>query len=405
MRSLIWIFWLFSLGQLVAQPGKLKGNTWFCSLQMEEETIHFALEQQPTHSIPPQFWLWNGKERIELSHNRIEGDTIICPISIYDAELRFPAHMGEAFAGRYLKNDTKYAGYFLLFNANKNSSNSAQVHKTWHPLLKGNWIIEFLENGLVTDTGFGVFQYQGDSIYGSILSETGDYRYLNGVQTSIQQAYVQSFNGAQTYKFVFKKIGNEWKGTFYVNKFRQMEFRARPTDKNPLTDGFSRSQGRPGSRFQFVARGPQGENINENDPRWKGKALVVQVLGSWCPNCLDETRFLNEYFQKKPENVSFIGLAFERKSDPEYVWGRINNLKNRLQPAYPIWWGGFAHKDSAAKVLPSLTGIAAFPSTIFVKANGDIVKVHTGFSGPATGEYYLAWKREFEQLLEEISKP
>lgn len=405
MKGLTWILWLFSLGQILAQPGKMRGNTWFCSLQMQEETIHFSLEQQTSRFSPPQFWLLNGKERIELNHNRIEGDSIICPISIYDAELRFPVRMGESFGGRYLKNDTKFPGYFLPFNAIKSSSNSTSAPKKWPQILRGNWIIEFMENGLVTDTGFGIFQYQGDSIYGSILSETGDYRYLNGVQTSAQQAYVQSFNGAQTYKFVFSISANEGKGRFYINKYRQMEFRARPSDKNPLTDGFTKSKGRPGSRFQFSARGPQGEIRNENDPQCKGKALVVQVLGSWCPNCLDETRFLNEYFQNKPENVEFIGLAFERKTDPEYAWGRINNLKNRLKPAYPIWWGGFAHKDSAARVLPSLSGIAAFPSTIFVKANGEILKVHTGFSGPATGEYYLAWKKEFEHLLEEIAKP
>ncbi|HRH36647.1 MAG TPA: TlpA family protein disulfide reductase, partial [Catalimonadaceae bacterium] len=118
-----------------------------------------------------------------------------------------------------------------------------------------------------------------------------------------------------------------------------------------------------------------------------------------------ETRFLTEQFPNRPAGVEFIGLAFERKSEFDYAKTRVETVINRLNPAYPIWIGGISNKDSAAAVFPAITGIAAFPTTIFVKANGQVHKVHTGFSGPATGAYYDAWKKEFAELLHEITNP
>jgi hypothetical protein len=45
--------------------------------------------------------------------------------------------------------------------------------------------------------------------------------------------------------------------------------------------------------------------------------------------------------------------------------------------------------------LPQLVDIANFPTTIFVNKKGQIEKIHTGFSGPGTGEHYDEQKKEF----------
>lgn len=403
------IFLLIILGftsfQLMGQGGKRPQKIWFCSLQIQQDTIDFFLEQRPTRIFPPQYILWNGKESIELNHNRIEGDTVICPLSIYDSDLRFPLKTGSSFSGRFVKNDVKPAGYFLPFSAREISPDLAKRKSTGKPFLEGRWALELSENGIVGDTVFGIFTTSGDSIYSSILSETGDYRFLNGKQIGANQAYVQSFNGAQTYKFSFDRVGEGISGQFLINRTRKKQIRGWKSEINPLSDGFKKSQGIAGARFSFSGKNLQGQTVNEKMPQFLGKALVVQVLGSWCPNCLDETRFLTEFYAKKPSNVEFVGLAFERKSDFGYGKGRIETIQNRLNPPYPIWFGGFAHVDSAAKAFPALTAIAAFPTTIFVKANGEVLKVHTGFSGPATGSFFEDWKREFEHLLNEMAKP
>ena len=47
------------------------------------------------------------------------------------------------------------------------------------------------------------------------------------------------------------------------------------------------------------------------------------------------------------------------------------------------------------KALPRLTGVFAFPTTIWVDRAGVVRKIHAGFSGPATGAYYTELTDEF----------
>jgi len=52
--------------------------------------------------------------------------------------------------------------------------------------------------------------------------------------------------------------------------------------------------------------------------------------------------------------------------------------------------------------LPALNGIAAFPTTLFIDRKGNVRKVHTGFSGPATGKFYDEFKKEFNRLIDQL---
>ena len=41
------------------------------------------------------------------------------------------------------------------------------------------------------------------------------------------------------------------------------------------------------------------------------KLLVVDVLGTWCPNCYDEVRLIKS-LKERHEDVLFLSVAFER---------------------------------------------------------------------------------------------
>jgi thiol-disulfide isomerase/thioredoxin len=248
-----------------------------------------------------------------------------------------------------------------------------------------------------------VLQQNKDSLYGTILSETGDYRYLNGKVVE-NSAWLQSFDGGHTFRFDFEIAADSLKGNFIYGPKGSQEIKAKKADINHLKNAYSLTKLEANDKFGFTAINKQGKTVTESDQNLKGKGLIIQVLGSWCPNCLDETRFLVEAWKKKPANVEFIGLAFERKKDLGSAFERIDVVKNKLNVPYKIYWGGQANKDSALLKLRGIKNFKAFPTTIFVKPNGKIHKVHTGFSGPATGIYYEEWKKEFEILVSEISK-
>ena len=59
-------------------------------------------------------------------------------------------------------------------------------------------------------------------------------------------------------------------------------------------------------------------------------------------------------------------------------------------------------KDDPAKSLPMLDKVMGFPTTIIIDKKGDVRKIHTGFSGPGTGDHYIEFITEFEKLTDDL---
>jgi len=143
--------------------------------------------------------------------------------------------------------------------------------------------------------------------------------------------------------------------------------------------------------------------VSLDDPKYKGKVVIVSILGSWCPNCLDETAFLAPWYKEnKDRGIEIIGLAFERKNDFNFAKRTLTRLKERFDIRYELLFAGLASTEAASKALPALSGVAAFPSTIFIDKKGNVRKIHTGFSGPATGKFYQEFKDEFNGFINEL---
>jgi hypothetical protein len=49
-----------------------------------------------------------------------------------------------------------------------------------------------------------------------------------------------------------------------------------------------------------------------------------------------------------------------------------------------------------------LERIVNFPTTIFIGKSGHIEKIHTGFSGPGTGEHYEEQKQEIYTIVNNL---
>jgi hypothetical protein len=90
------------------------------------------------------------------------------------------------------------------------------------------------------------------------------------------------------------------------------------------------------------------------------------------------------------------------KNDFESAKKSLTSLKNRLGIEYEILFAGTTSKESVAKALPALNGIASFPTTIFIGRNGNVRKIHSGFSGPATGKFYEEFKTEFNAIVNQL---
>ena len=128
-------------------------------------------------------------------------------------------------------------------------------------------------------------------------------------------------------------------------------------------------------------------------------------MGSWCPNCMDETAFFSEYYTaNKTCGVEVLGLAYEYSQNFAKAKQGLLKFKNRFNVQYPLLFTGVSISDDkrTEKTLPQVTPIKVFPSSIILDKKGVVRKLDNGFYGPGTGIHYEQYKKEFNETINKL---
>ena len=99
-----------------------------------------------------------------------------------------------------------------------------------------------------------------------------------------------------------------------------------------------------------------------------------------------------------------MGLAFEHTGEFDRDVEMVKRYIKRHNTQYPVLLAGLSDKSTATKQFPLIDKVRSYPTTIFVRADGTVRAVYTGFSGPATGEAYKKLRARYEELVEELLK-
>jgi thiol-disulfide isomerase/thioredoxin len=159
----------------------------------------------------------------------------------------------------------------------------------------------------------------------------------------------------------------------------------------------------PGEPFAFSLPDTQGKTVSLSDPRFRGKVVVVDIFGTWCPNCHDEAPFLVELHRKYgKDGLEVVGLAYEYTDDAERNARQIEIFRKKYGIEFPLLMAGTTNDGEIARTLPQLVNFGAYPTTVFVGRDGRVRKIHAGFSGPATGARFDEVKREMEELVKAL---
>lgn len=284
----------------------------------------------------------------------------------------------------------------------------------------GRWAVRFASSG---DPAVGVFTVAPDgAATGTFLTTTGDYRFLAG---SLDRAWpgddglvgcvddgrahfalrLSCFDGAHAFRFEAQLqpdgslAGSFWSGATWHETWTAV----RDADA-ALPDGFALSRASGGVTLdELVFPDLEGVPRRLSDPAFAGKARILQVFGSWCPNCHDASdelvRLQREY---GPRGLSIVGLAFELTGDPARDGAQVRRYAERHGVTWPLLLAGLSDKAKATASLGLLDRVQAFPTTIFLDAAGGVRAVHTGFNGPATGAAYAEQQAEFVRVIEEL---
>lgn len=230
---------------------------------------------------------------------------------------------------------------------------------------------------------------------------TGDYRYLSGNKRG-DRLRLSAFDGAHAFLFDITRhddgslTGDFWSGDWWHDTFKSVP------DNSEMPEPWAMTTAKDAtpdwSAYSFFGADGQDHKLSE----WANQPRIIYLFGTWCPNCTDATRHLKEIRERFPD-VMILGLAFELTGDAERDMRQIQAYNDHHRTDWPLMLAGKAKEDEAARALPFLTGVKAFPTFLFVKPGGLIDSVYTGFSGPATREAHEQLKREFEQAIGRIT--
>lgn len=395
------LFLLFSCQSKVSDRHELPlQGDWRGVLHTQEVEIpfHFNILYSPDEEI--QITLINGKEEIPITNARFEGDTLHIPMHIFDADIMAAFHERE-MNGYWRKNYAE--GYRIPFTASYGQAFRFLQHPEEPEVdITGRWEVYF-ESSTGKKLAIGEFEQEGNQVSGTFLRPAGDYRYMVG-EIGRRNFYLSTFDGEHAYLFHGTVRDDTIKGDFYSGKSRHEKWSAFRNETVELPDRQKLSFLKEGyESLEFNLPDMNGNYINLNDPLFKGKTVIVQIFGTWCPNCMDETKFLSDWYRRnKDRGVEIVAIAFEKKNDYEYARSRIEKLKKRFDIKYNFLFGGKSDRSSTAEVLPMLEGTVSFPTTIFIDRTGKVRKIHTGFSGPGTGEHYTEFVKEFNEFMDEL---
>lgn len=341
-------------------------------------------------------FITNSNEKINLSISN-DNDSIKAQSPFFEDFLMFVILKDSISGFYYNKSLQRKIPFFAKPGKNR------FLFKKMYSDFDGKWKVVFNYNTTSSFNSEMIISQSKNDISGTVRTETGDYGFMEGV-VSDNKMSMSNFNGYRGYMIEGYLKGDTIKGNLYRGNYDVKNFIAYKDESFKLPDPYELTKMKNGiEKFNFSFKNEFGELISSSDNKFIGKINLIQIMGSWCPNCLDESRFLLE-LSKKYNNINVTAIAFEFANSEEKAINNIKKLKNSLGIDYDILLAQYnsSNKIDAAQKLSSLDTLISYPTLIVVDKKQKVRRIHTGFNGPATGENYDLFKKEFEDFLQKL---
>jgi peroxiredoxin len=356
-----------------------------------------------------QIVIRNAAERIVLHDVTIRGDSVLFAMPVFESEFRTQIQPDGSLKGLWYKGTALQTQRWTftalpgIVNRFELSNGKAKQN------LSGRWAVSINRPNGGARPAIAEFTQKGNIITGTFLTPSGDYRYLEGIVTG-NLFRMSVFDGAHAYLFKanVNGAGRLDSGFFYSGYAGVETWEARKDPRAELPDVGNVPQLKPGAdRLDFSFPDLDRNMVSIGDARFKNKVVIIQLMGSWCPNCMDETKFLNDYYlRNRQRGVEVLALAYEYSTDFERSRISLDKFRKLYKVQYPMLITGAWINDTlrTEKTLPQITPIKAFPTTIYIGKDGKIKKIETGFAGPGTGLHYETFRKEFEATVSRLLK-
>ncbi len=386
----------------------LKTGKWRCYLAIDEndpgKILPFFIDVIRNDPGAIVAEIRNSGERLPFDSIWINGDSIFMQTRLFDTQ--FKARISDTKMTGIWVNNMRGKDYTIPFFADYNVTDRFPMYDTQTPTLdlSGKWQVTFGAETEDSWNAIGEFQQQGNKLSGTFLTETGDYRFLEG-NIRGNEFLMSTFDGSHAFLFTADILpDNSLHGTFYSGKHWKTSWMAYKNPFAELADPESLTYLKEGfEKIVFCFPDMNDNKVCLADNRFKNKVVLIQIMGTWCPNCMDETAlYADLYREYHDQGLEIIALAFEKSTDNKTVKNNLQRLIKAYDIQYDVLWAGTASKQEANKKLPMLNNIVSYPTTIFINRNGEIAKTYTGFMGPGTGSHYQKLVEDLKLYVEQL---
>jgi len=346
------------------------------------------------------FILINGKERMILNDIVIDYDSLHVQLFVFNSTIHAKINNNKLH-GIWVKNDI--VDFIVPFSATFGDEQRFKIESEGSVAsFNGKWEVDFIKKNNSIEKAIGIFSQNKQKLTGTFLTSTGDYRYLEGMVKG-DSMKLSSFDGVNALLFEAKMLKNgELTGELWNLTNRHEKWTAKKNDNFELKDTYAITFMKKGyDIFNVEFPNTSEELISLSNKRYKDKVIVVQILGTWCPNCIDETRFLVDWYKKnKDKDVEILGLAFEKNADTKHAISMINKWKEKLGIEYEILLAGNPRLRS--ETLPMLNDIVTFPTTIILDKQHKVQLIKSVFFGPGSTVYYEEFVKNFNLTIDKL---
>ena len=389
-----------------AQPVARQGAWWGYLMRNDGRSIRFQFDVK-TENKKLVIYIINASEHMRVDKVRMTKDSVFIEMPVFESAFAAKRISDKRWEGVWTKAGS-IKTQVMPFTAETQQSLPVETLKPAVADISGRWSVTFTKGDQLSKPAIGEWQQKGNTLRGTILTPTGDYRFLSGI-ISGDSLQLSTFDGGHAYLFTAKLHGGRQitDGIFYSGATSSQPWVAEKNDQASLPDVAAMYVKEPDDKLHFRFMDLDKKWVSLSDERFKNKVVVLQIMGSWCPNCMDETAFLSDYYRKnKQRGVEIIGLAYEYSTDFERSKKSIEKFKERFHVEYTLLNTGVTVSDSlrTEKTLPQLTQIKSFPSTIFLDKSGRVAKIRAGFEGPGTGIHYEELKKDFNETIDALLK-
>jgi len=401
LRIILYSLFSFSFWSCSSPESELKTGIWRGIIELQGQQLPFTFRVADDSTGGKDIYLRNIDEEILLDEVSFKKDKVNIMLHVFDAELQATVK-GDSLNGFFILNyrDDFREPFKAAFGQDfrfKPTDTTATTRD-----FSGKYQVAF-SSPQESIQAVGIFTQKGSYAKGTFLTPTGDYRYLEGGVFN-DTLMLSTFDGNHSY--LFKAVMNKdstLQGEYWSSKNEYYTWTGIKNENASLPNPETVTYLKKGyDRLEFSFPDVNGNKVSLNDDKFKNKVVILEIFGTWCPNCMDVTKFLTSWHnERKNENIEILGLAYERKDNFKYASERVKKMVEKWDVPYDIVIAGFMDKAEASKTLPALNYVMSFPTIIIIGKDGKVKHVYTGFEGPGTGIYHQRFIDRFNIMVNE----